>query len=233
MKVVGYARLSPRPEEGLGLDVQTEKMRSYAALYDLEIVAIKVEPELVSGKSLDRPALVEVLAMLDSGEAEGVLVHKLDRLTRNVVDMGFLIERYFKEKFSLFCVQEAVNTKTAAGRMVLNLLTVIAQWERETISERTSEALAHLLAQGVKIGRPGLGCEYTDELDENGRKIVQVVPAEVETIKRMIHLREVGHKLKEIAFMLNHEQRPTKNGGAWHAMTVKNILNRSGVSTSR
>ncbi len=226
MKVVGYARLSPRPEEGYGIDVQIAKMRAYSDLYELELVEIKAEPGLVSGKSLDRPALQEALAMLEAGEVEGLLVAKLDRLSRSVVDMGHLIQTYFESRFSLFCVAEQVNTKTAAGRMVLNILTVISQWERETISERTSEAMQFLIAQGVHIGRPGLGYEHTEDLDQDGRKVVRVVPEEMETLERLVSLRRLGHTLKEVAMMLELEGRPTKRGGKWYAGTVQKVLAR-------
>jgi DNA invertase Pin-like site-specific DNA recombinase len=229
MKVIGYARLSPRPEEGFGIDVQINKMKAYCDLYDLDLVLIKAEPGLVSGKSLNRPALQEALELLRKGVAQGVLVAKLDRLSRNVVDMGHLITTYFERDYSLFCVAEQVNTKTAAGRMVLNILTVIAQWERETISERTSEAMQYLISQGVQVGRPGFGYEYTDDLDEQGRKVVQVIPEEMETLERMVYLRKLGHTFKEVAMILEGEGRNTKRGGRWYAGTVQKVLSRSGV----
>jgi DNA invertase Pin-like site-specific DNA recombinase len=224
--VVGYARLSPRPEEGFGIDVQTAKMHAYADLYDLELVAIKVEPKLVSGKTLDRPALRDVLGMLRAGEAEGVLVAKLDRLSRNVVDMGHLIDEYFSSKYELFCVAEQVNTKTAAGRMVLNILTVISQWERETIAERTSEALQHLIKQGVDVGRAPYGYEYADTLDEHGRRVVREVPDEQDALGVMRFYRGRGHTLADIAGLLNADGHKTKRGGEWHAGTISKILRR-------
>jgi DNA invertase Pin-like site-specific DNA recombinase len=224
--VVGYARLSPRPEEGFGLEVQAEKMRSYAQLYDLDLVEIVTEPGLISGKSLDRPGLQKALSMLRSGQVGGLLVAKLDRLSRNVIDMGMLIEDYFAKDYGLYCVAEQVNTKTAAGRMVLNILTVIAQWERETIGERTSEALQHLVKQGVDVGRAPFGYEYTDALDEHGRRVVREVQDEQDALGVMRFYRGRGHTLSDIAAKLNADGYKTKRGGEWHAGTISKILRR-------
>ena len=229
VRVVGYARLSPRPEEGFGIDVQIAKMRAYSDLYDLELVEVKAEPGLVSGKTLDRPGIQECLSMLKEGVVEGLLVAKLDRLSRNVMDMGQLIEDYFAKDYALFCVAEQVNTKTAAGRMVLNILTVISQWERETISERTSDALQYLISQGVTVGRPGYGYEYSDETDEHGRRILRTVPKELEVLGLMIEKRKAGLTLRDIADFLNFGGHEPKRGGKWHAATVSRIL-KKGVS---
>ena len=226
MRVIGYARLSPRPEEGFGIDVQCEKMRAYAELYELNLVDILVEPELVSAKTLDRECLERALAELDAGRAEGLLVAKLDRLTRNIENLGKLIRNYFGERFALFSVSEQVDTRTASGRMVINILTVISQWERETIGERTSEALQHLKSKGVKLGRPPLGWERTGEVDEEGRLVLREVPDELETVYRILELRGEGKTLREIAEIMREEDRPTKRGGRWHHATVRKILER-------
>jgi len=81
-------------------------------------------------------------------------VVKLDRLTRSVRDLGALLEDYFGDPKgpALLSVSEQVDTRTAAGRMVLNILVSVAQWERETIGERTSAAHRHKLAKAEYIG---------------------------------------------------------------------------------
>lgn len=93
MKVVAYLRVSTdnQQESGLGLSDQEQKIIGYCKLYDLELV--KIIKEAASGRSLDRPGLQEALNMLEKGEAEGLIVAKLDRLTRSVRDMGMTIPR--------------------------------------------------------------------------------------------------------------------------------------------
>ena len=93
MKVVAYARVSleKMAEDGVSLAMQAEKVRAYAALYGLEIVEL-VEDAGASAKTLNRPGLTRALSLLSSGKAEGLLVWKLDRLTRSVRDLGTLLD---------------------------------------------------------------------------------------------------------------------------------------------
>jgi len=107
----------------------------------------------VSAKTLDRPGVQKALGILRTGQANALLVVKLDRLTRSVKDLGNLVEEYCSsDDMTLLSVADAIDTRTAAGRLVLNVLGSVAPWERETIGERTAEALAHKKAQGHKPG---------------------------------------------------------------------------------
>src|SRR5437660_108643 len=124
--------------EGVSLDAQREKLRAYCTALDLELIDV-YEDHGFSAKSLERPAL-------KTGKADILLITKLDRLTRSVKDLGHLVDTYFLPgKFSLLSIGDSIDTRTASGRLVLNVLASVAQWEREAISERTSEALRHLI----------------------------------------------------------------------------------------
>jgi len=148
MRVIGYIRVSTEEQstKGVSIDAQRAKLEAYAALYDLELVDV-ISDAGFSAKTLNRPGLQTVLAKLDNGDADALLVYKLDRLTRSVSDMGTLINNYFGSKFNLLSVSDQIDTRSAAGRLVLNVLTSVAQWEREVISERTHTALAHKKAK--------------------------------------------------------------------------------------
>jgi DNA invertase Pin-like site-specific DNA recombinase len=142
-KVLGYVRVSREEQaEGDSPKVQEDRLRAYAALYGLQLVDV-LHDLGQSGKSLDRPGVRAALAALDAGRADGLLVAKLDRLTRSVRDLAELLETYFGERggFDLISVNEQIDTRTANGRMMLRILTTVAEWERETIVERTAEAL--------------------------------------------------------------------------------------------
>ena len=92
-----------------------------------------------SAKSLDRPGLQRALGMLKAGEAEALLVVKLDRLTRSVVDLGTLVERYFAPgKAALLSVGEQIDTRSAAARLVLNVLASVSQWVPSPASASTT-----------------------------------------------------------------------------------------------
>ena len=139
-RAVAYVRVSTekRAEQGLSLDAQRAKLTAYATLYELDLVAVEVDGG-VSAKTLQRPALQRALRRLKAGESDALPVVKLDRLTRSVKDLGVLVETYFLAgTWSLMSVSEQIHTRTAAGRMVLNILAAVSQWEREAIGERTA-----------------------------------------------------------------------------------------------
>jgi len=226
-RVIGYIRVSTegQAEEGVSLAAQREKIECYAALYDLELVAV-MEDAGASARTLKRPGLQAALAALTAGEAEGLLVAKLDRLTREVAGLGYLLDKYFGKSFALFSVGEQINGRTAGGRLVLHVLMSVSQWEVEKCSERTKDSLAHLKAQGVKLGAEALGWERTQERDEHGRCKVRPVATELETIERIRVLRTEGCSLRAIARRLEEEGRPTKRGGRWCHRTIKGVLKR-------
>jgi DNA invertase Pin-like site-specific DNA recombinase len=161
MKVIGYIRVSTEEQasHGQSLDAQRAKLEAYAKLYDLELVGVIVDAG-ASGKSLDREGLQESLTKLRKGGAAGLLIAKLDRLSRSVKDWNTLIDGYFGEKAGkqLFSVADSIDTRTAAGRLVLNVLMSVAQWERETIGERTRDALQHKIrVKGERCGKVRFG----------------------------------------------------------------------------
>lgn len=227
-KVVGYIRVSTTGQavSGLSLDAQRTKLEAYAIAMDLELVDVVVDAG-VSAKTLNRPGMQAVLAMLDAGEVEGVLVAKLDRLTRSVKDLGELVERYFTNRYALLSVNDSIDTRTASGRLVLNVLASVSQWEREATAERTKDALAQLKSEGVKLGGEALGWKRTDSTDDSDRRIVEDVRAEAATVERIVELRSQGLALRAIAAKLTEEGHATKNGGRWAAETVRKVLRRA------
>jgi DNA invertase Pin-like site-specific DNA recombinase len=214
MKVIGYTRVSTEEQanSGVSLQAQVEKLRAYASCYDLEIVEV-IEDGGQSAKSLNRPGIQKALQMMRDGKAQGLLVAKLDRLTRSIVDLNTLISDYFSEKSkyqsTLFSVADQVDTRSAGGRLVLNVLMSVAQWEREAIGERTKAALSYKKQQGVKLGRPEK--QITD-------------PEEVKTFNYIKDLRAQGLTYRAIAERLEAEGHRTSRGGKWYATSVKNLL---------
>lgn len=219
-KAIGYIRVSTQEQatSGYSLDAQKAKLEAYASLYDIELIDIVVDAG-VSAKSLKREGLQRVLTTLDNGGADAVLIFKLDRLTRSVKDWNVLIEKYFTNK-ALLSVSDQIDTRTAAGRLCLNVLMSVAQWERETIGERTSTALQYKKSQGQHIGSVPYGYEAID-------KTLSVVESEAAAIALIQEMREQGAKLQAIADELNAQNIATKRGGKWYATTVKNVLERA------
>jgi DNA invertase Pin-like site-specific DNA recombinase len=225
MKVIGYVRVSLEEQaaRGVSLDSQREKLQGYAKLYDLELVEIVEDPG-ESGKTLDRPGLQRALAMIRRGEAGGMLIAKLDRLSRSVVDWNTLIDDFFGEKAgkSLFSVTDSIDTRTAAGRLVLNVLMSVAQWERETIGERTRDALQHKIRNGERCGKVRFGYRLAED-----EKTLEPVPEEQKAIQMIRRLKASGLSLRDLAAELTRRRILTKEGNArWTHTAVARILHR-------
>ena len=225
MNVIAYCRVSTaeQSDSGVSLDAQQTKMRAYADLYNLTIVETIIDAE--SAKSLRRDGLQRALNLLRTGKADGLLIVKLDRLTRSVADWQALIDAYFGERGGkqLFSVNDAIDTRTAAGRLVLNVLITVAQWERETIGERTKEALRHKINSRQRVGKVRFGFD----LAPDGMTLVEN-PAEQQTLAFMRNLRAAGRTLRQIAAELTARQIPTKERKPrWTHTAVAYILARA------
>ena len=225
MAVIGYARVSTEEQsrDGVSLAAQAEKVRLYGELYGLGPLEVVVDGG-VSAKSLDRPGLARILGMLDSGEASGLVVYKLDRLTRSLADWSALIDRFFGRPGgpSLMSVSESIDTRSAGGRMVLNVMMTMAQWERETIVERTQAAMTFKRSRGERIsGRLPFG----SDLGPDGRTLVDN-PAELLILERIRGRRSAGVAPRRIAAELNADGVPTKTGRPWSHSTIQSLARR-------
>jgi site-specific DNA recombinase len=178
MRAVGYARVSTEEQRnsGLSLGSQKSKLEDYCRLYEHDLV--EIVSESASGKDMRRDGLEGALKALQEGKADALIVAKLDRLSRSVKDMGYLLETFFQKRFTLIVVQEQVDTSTAAGRLVLNVLMSVAQWEREAIGERTRDALCQKRNEGRVYGPVPFGYRREgDSLveDENEKRAVTLI----------------------------------------------------------
>lgn len=137
------------------------------------------------------------LADLREGRADGLLICKLDRLTRSVRDLGALLEGYFG-RYALLSVADSIDTRSAGGRLVLHVLGSVSQWEREAICERTRDALHHLQQASVRIGGVPLGWRRAEATDAAGRRLWVEDRAERATVERIAELRAAGASLRRI-----------------------------------
>jgi predicted site-specific integrase-resolvase len=124
MKTVGYVRVSTdkQAEHGVSLEAQEAKIRAMATLHGTELSEVIVDGG-ESAKGLNRPGIARLLARVDAGSVKVVIVAKLDRLTRSVKDLCELLERFERRGVSLVSVAESLDTGSAAGRLVLNIMT--------------------------------------------------------------------------------------------------------------
>lgn len=155
VKVIGYLRVSTdeQASSGLGLEAQRATIAAAAALARGWQVTW-IEDAGHSAKTLKRPGVAQALALLAKGEAHGLVVAKLDRLSRSVKDFAATMDTARKQGWALVALDLGVDTTTPAGELVANVMAAVAQWERRVISVRTVEALAAARERGTRLGRP-------------------------------------------------------------------------------
>lgn len=221
-RTVAYLRVSTdkQAEQGVSLEAQRSKVEAYAQLYDLELVAV-IEDAGQSAKSLDRPGLDRALTLLRDGDADALLVVKLDRLTRSVRDLGELLESYFHAgPWALMSVSENIDTRSAAGRLVLNVLASVSQWEREVIGERTRAAMAHMKARREYTGgKPPYGWR----LRADGRTLEED-PGEQAVMAEAQVARARGLTLREVVAHLDAEGMRSRRGTRFSLSAVSKMV---------
>jgi DNA invertase Pin-like site-specific DNA recombinase len=220
MKAIGYVRVSTEKQAdfGVSLEAQSEKVRAMAVVQGAELAEVIIDAG-ESAKSLNRPGMARLLSLVDAGAVDVVIIAKLDRLTRSVKDLAELLERFTRRGVSLVSVAESLDTGTAAGRLVLNIMTAVSQWEREAIGERTRDAMHHKRANGERVGTVPFG--YRTGADGVH---LEADPAEQTILSRILELKAVGHTTRQIAEELNRQGFTTRRGTAWRFQYVAEAL---------
>jgi DNA invertase Pin-like site-specific DNA recombinase len=213
MQVAGYTRVSTEDQqrEGISLGMQQAKIEAYTVVKDDWTLMEVIRDEGVSAKSLQRPGLQRLLTLVDTIAVEVVIVYKLDRLTRSVADLDKLMKLFERKGVALVSLQESLDATTATGRLMMNLLASVSQWEREVIGERTRDAMQHLKAQGRRYCHVVFGAR----------------PEESATLTWMQAERQEGRSYAAIAAALNAAGVPTSVSGRWQGNTVRRILRRT------
>jgi DNA invertase Pin-like site-specific DNA recombinase len=205
-KVIGYVRVSTEEQagSGLGLEAQRTAIVAECERRGWTIVEL-IEDAGVSAKTLVRPGMARALELLSRSEAGVLVVAKLDRATRSVMDAANLLTRSQHEGWKLVALDLGLDPTTPAGELVATIMAAVAQWERRAIGARTREALATKRAQGIRLGRPS------------------VLPAAV--VARIVSAYEAGSGWSVIARQLDAEAVPTAHGGLkWHPATVRAVV---------
>lgn len=215
VKVVGYIRVSTEDQarSGAGLAAQRAAITAEAERRDWQLVET-ISDAGASGSRMDRRVgLQRALKRVTSGDADALVVAKLDRLSRSLLDFAVLMERSRREKWALIALDLGVDTSTPAGEVMASVLASFAQFERRLIGERTTVALAARRAAGQRLGRPS-------HLD----------PATEVVIRK---LRAGGKSFASIADELNASGTPTGQGGRrWYASTVRAVSQRGTTHVS-
>jgi DNA invertase Pin-like site-specific DNA recombinase len=218
-KAIGYTRVSTSEQalEGISLDNQSAKIKAYCDLNDIELVSI-IEDAGKSGKNLNREGMRELLPIIRSKSVDTLIVYKLDRLSRRVLDTLNIIEALEKAGITFHSLNERIDTSTAMGRFFLNITASLAQMERDQISERTKDALQMKISNNERAGQIPFGYR----LAEDGNTLLPV-PEEQKVIVAIKELHSQGMGYRAIC----RELEAIGQGKKWHPQTVKNILKRA------
>lgn len=195
--LIGYVRVAPRerPEERPDLATQRETIASAAAERGWDIA--RMEEDVRSGRSLRRPGLRAALESCEAGEAEGVIVARLDRLTYRLADLADLAGRALAGSFSIVALDLDLDLATESGRTTARVLATAGEWTPAALTEPTR-----------RLGRPGRPSS---------------TPPEVAA--RIHRLRDDGMTLQAICDALNEDRVPTPRGGThWRPTSLRSIL---------
>lgn len=173
-----------------------------------------------SGSTLDRPGMNKLRHAVKLGLVDCVIVYKLDRLARNVVDAVDLVLKEWQDLTHIKSVCEPIDTTTAVGRQVFVMLTGFADWERATIRDRLMSGKIALVKKGKDPG--GLRPYGYVKGDEPNTFAIE--PNEAAVVRRMFEMYAEGSSFNQIARTLNTEGIVTRRGKEWTAPSVRCIL---------
>jgi DNA invertase Pin-like site-specific DNA recombinase len=197
-----YTRKST--DEGLdmafnSLDAQREAGEAYIASQRGEgwmLVADRYDDGAYSGGTLERPALKRLLADIQAGKVDCVVVYKIDRLTRSLMDFAKLTDLFDKHGVTFVSVTQSFNTSNSMGRLTLNMLLSFAQFERELGSERVRDKIAASKRRGLWTG----GVVPLGYKAENKQLIIDADEAEIvrRIFRRFVTFRSITKVLREL-----------------------------------
>lgn len=233
VRLVGYVRVSTEDQarEGVSLGAQRERLAGYCTAHDHELVAIE-EDAGISGKvpPNQRPGLAQALERVQSGDADGLIVYKLDRLSRTVRDVLDLTDSAQRSGWRLVSLSEHLDTESPQGRFTLTLLAALSQLEREQVVERTCFALDAIARAGRGRSRfTPYGFHSSDGSTENragDRSELVPDPDEQAWMRRIIKHRKQGKGARRIATALNRWGTNPRSGNPWTPESVAAILRR-------
>lgn len=221
LRAVGYVRVSTDEQaaSGFGLEAQERSVRSFAESQGYELVELVTDPA-VSGASrpAERPGFGRVLELAQAGAFSVLLVHRFDRLARQIVYAVQTVSDLGAMNIQLRSVTEPIDTGSPVGRSIFALLAGMAENERHTITERTFGGRREKARTGAFAGgRVPFGYRLEDGT-------LAVDEAEAETVRLMFRLRNEGRTLEQIAAELNRLGRLTRSGAIWRSGRVAYVL---------
>lgn len=228
-KVAIYCRVSTteQAEEGYSIDEQNIKIREYCEREGHEIYNL-YEDRGISGKNItNRPGIKQLLQDATENKFDLVIVWKLNRISRKLLDILNIVELLNKHNIAFRSLTENFETETPSGKLQLNIMGAIGEFERETIAENVKMGLLARAKEGRWNGGVVLGYDLV-ELNNEGKKrkntVLKINEKEANTVRRIFELYSQGHGYKAVVNRVNKEGHKTKRNGEFAVSTVKEIL---------
>ena len=228
-KVAIYCRVSTteQAEEGYSIDEQNIKIREYCEREGHEIYNL-YEDRGISGKNItNRPGIKQLLQDATENKFDLVIVWKLNRISRKLLDILNIVELLNKHNIAFRSLTENFETETPSGKLQLNIMGAIGEFERETIAENVKMGLLARAKEGRWNGGVVLGYDLV-ELNNEGKKrkntVLKINEKEANTVRRIFELYSQGHGYKAVVNRINKEGHKTKRNGEFAVSTVKEIL---------
>jgi site-specific DNA recombinase len=179
-KAAIYVRVSTEEQARLGvsLDAQEEALKGYCKTYGFEIFNIYRDEGKSAKDMAHRPALRQLLTDAEAKKFNTVLVYKLDRFSRSLIDLKLTVEKLKKLKVDFVSMQEKIETNSAAGNLFFNILGSFAEFERQIIGERTKFGMAKKARDGTIVNRAPLGYDIVNKkliINEKGADLVRQI----------------------------------------------------------
>ena len=217
-----YIRVSTEEQarEGFSINAQKDKLTKYAEVHDWDIYDFYID-DGISGKNIvDRPEITRLINDVKTKKIENVLVYKLDRLTRSLLNLMELINLFEKYDCSVNSHTEKLDTSNAVGRMFVKILGTFAEFERENLAERVSFGYEQKTKEGNYTNTNGVyGYDYIV-----GEGILKVNEIERVVVNRIYDEYIKGTSMLGICKIMNDENVQTKRGGKWSQSTIRSIL---------
>lgn len=228
-RVAIYCRVSTveQAEEGYSIDEQNLKIREYCEREGHEIYNL-YEDRGISGKNItNRPGIKQLLHDVTENKFDLVIVWKLNRISRKLLDILNIVELLNKHNIAFRSLTENFETETPSGKLQLNIMGAIGEFERETIAENVKMGLLARAREGRWNGGVVLGYDLV-ELPNDGKKRkntrLEINEKEANTVKRIFELYSQGYGYKAVVNRVNKEGYKTKRNKQFAVSTVKEIL---------
>ncbi|PLR84626.1 recombinase family protein [Bacillus canaveralius] len=221
MRAAIYIRVSTEEQakEGYSISGQKKRLKAFCIAQDWEVAGLYAD-EGISAKDMNRPQLQQMIKDIKAGKIDCVLVYRLDRLTRSVLDLYKLLEIFEKHDCKFKSATEVYDTTTAMGRMFITIVAALAQWERENMGERISFGYAEKVRQG-KYALNFRPIGYDLNL-KTGKLTIKEDEAKVVRLIYSLYLQGLG--ANRVARHLNEQNITTKAGNKWTDITIMDIL---------